>query len=124
MAEVRIAVSDIFKKDISSALQEGSSCSEAEPFALQVTDNSMEPEFSQGCIIIIDRSGIVRDGAFVFAKDNHDEYIFRRLRISEGRHYLEALHPNYASFEIQPQQIEGVITQRAGKRRSYHKWYD
>ncbi|WP_020395019.1 S24 family peptidase [Thiolinea disciformis] len=124
MAEVRIAVSDIFKKDISSALQEGSSCSEAEPFALQVTDNSMEPEFDQGCIIIIDRSGIVRDGAFVFAKDSHDEYIFRRLRIRDGRHYLEALNPSYASFEIQPQQVEGVITQRAGKRRSYHKWYD
>lgn len=124
MAEVRIAVSDIFKKDISSALQEGSSCSEAEPFALQVTDDSMEPEFAQGCIIIIDRSGIVRDGAFVFAKENHDEYIFRRLRISNGQHYLEALNPAYASFEIQPQQIEGVITQRAGKRRSYHKWYD
>ncbi|MFZ1386543.1 MAG: S24 family peptidase [Thiolinea sp.] len=118
--EIKITVEDSFKQ----AISEGSSCSESEPFALQVIDNSMEPEFEQGCIIIIDPTGIVRDGAFVFAKDNQDEYIFRRLRIQAGKHYLEALQPAYEAFEIRPEQIQGVITQRAGKRRSYHKWYD
>ena len=29
-------------------------CIEAEPFALRVTDDSMEPEFAAGCIIIVD----------------------------------------------------------------------
>ncbi len=118
--EIKITVDDSFKQNIS----EGSSCSESEPFALQVIDQSMEPEFEQGCIIIIDPTGIVRDGAFVFAKDNQDEYIFRRLRINAGRYYLEALQTQYPSFEIRPEQIQGIITQRAGKRRSYHKWYD
>ncbi|TXH77211.1 MAG: S24 family peptidase [Thiothrix sp.] len=119
--EIKITVEN---NNLQQQLSEGSSCSEAEPFALQVIDPSMEPEFEQGCIIIIDPSGIVRDGAFVFAKDNQDEYIFRRLRISAGRYYLEALQTQYPSFEIRPEQIQGVITQRAGKRRSYHKWYD
>lgn len=118
--EIKITVEDSFKHNIS----EGSSCSESEPFALQVIDNSMEPEFDQGCIIIIDPTGIVRDGAFVFAKDNQDEYIFRRLRINANKYYLEALQPEYESFEIRPEQIQGIISQRAGKRRSYHKWYD
>lgn len=118
--EIKITVDDSFKQNIS----EGSSCSESEPFALQVIDQSMEPEFEQGCIIIIDPTGIVRDGAFVFAKDNQDEYIFRRLRINAGHYYLEALQTQYPSFEIRPEQIQGIITQRAGKRRSYHKWYD
>lgn len=118
--EIKITVEDSFKQQIS----EGSSCSESEPFALQVLDSSMEPEFEQGCIIIIDPTGIVRDGAFVFAKDQQDEYIFRRLRITAGQYYLEALQPGYASFVIRPEHIEGIITQRAGKRRSYHKWYD
>lgn len=111
---------DAFTQNIS----EGSSCSESEPFALQVIDHSMEPEFEQGCIIIIDPTGIVRDGAYVFAKDAQDEYIFRRLSITSGRYYLEALQAAYERFEIQPEQIQGIITQRAGKRRSYHKWYD
>lgn len=118
--EIKITVDDSFKQNIS----EGSSCSESEPFALQVLDQSMEPEFEQGCIIIIDPTGIVREGAFVFAKDNQDEYIFRRLHINAGRYYLEALQTQYPSFEIRPEQIQGIITQRAGKRRSYHKWYD
>lgn len=109
---------------LTQSLSEGSSCSESEPFALQVLDQSMEPEFDQGCIIIIDPTGIVRDGAFVFAKDNQDEYIFRRLRMDAGKYYLEALQTEYPRFEIRPEQIQGVITQRAGKRRSYHKWYD
>lgn len=109
---------------LTQQLSEGSSCSESEPFALQVIDRSMEPEFEQGCIIIIDPTGLIRDGAFVFAKDNQDEYIFRRLRIIAGRYQLEALQSGYESFEIRPEQIQGIITQRAGKRRSYHKWYD
>lgn len=109
---------------INQSVGDGGSCAESEPFALQVTDDSMEPEFDRGCIIIVDPGGLLRDGAFVFAKDNQDEYIFRRLHIVDGKHYLEPLNPAYGTLEIQVGQIKGVISQRAGKRRSYHKWYD
>ena len=34
-----------------------SGCGASEPYALQVTDNSMEPEFPEGCIVLIDPSG-------------------------------------------------------------------
>ncbi|PID50217.1 MAG: hypothetical protein CR991_02725 [Proteobacteria bacterium] len=71
MAEVKIAVQDLFKSKLSDGNSNGGHCAEAEPFALQIIDGSMEPEFAQGCII-----------------------------------------------------IEGIITQRTGKRRAYHKWYD
>jgi SOS-response transcriptional repressor LexA len=85
----------------------------------------MEPEFAKGCVIVIDPTGIVRDRAYVFAIDNKDEYIFRQLRIIEGKYILVALHEDYEAIEINGmKQIIGVITQRAGKRRSYHKWYD
>ncbi|MGB1008888.1 MAG: S24 family peptidase [Thiolinea sp.] len=135
MSETRIPVAQIFKpgKDTQNQqpenfrqnLGDGGSCSEAEPFALQVTDDSMLPEFDPGCIIIIDPGGVVRDSCFVFAKDLKDEYIFRRLRIVKDKYYLEPLNSLYDSFEISGlDKIEGVITQRAGKRRAYHKWYD
>jgi SOS-response transcriptional repressor LexA len=132
MSETRINV-ETFKQNLNAVAQpdfkhnmgsEGS-CSENEPYALQVIDDSMEPEFAKGCIIVIDPTGIVRDGAYVFAVDDKDEYIFRQLRIIEGKYILTALHEDYEAFEISGmKQIIGVITQRAGKRRSYHKWYD
>lgn len=130
MSETRISV-ETFKQNLQPNFKRGGgmgelgSCAESEPYALQVIDDSMEPEFAKGCIIIIDPTGIVRDGAYVFAVDNKDEYIFRQLRIVDGKHILVALNANYPSLEISGMdRIEGVITQRAGRRRSYHKWYD
>lgn len=126
MQEVKIGVQQAFQQAAPTPdIGDAGSCSESEPFALQVIDDSMEPEFAKGCIIIIDPTGIVRDGVYVFAKDLKDEYIFRRLRLQDERYTLEPLNPAYESFDISGlDQIEGVITQRAGRRRSYHKRYD
>lgn len=124
MQETKISIQEAFTKDISQEISTGSSCSESEPFALQALDDSMEPEFATGCVIIIDPTGLANDGAYVFAKDNADEYIFRQLRIIDERYYLAPLNDLYETFEIKGiTQIEGVITQRAGKKRSYHKNY-
>jgi len=120
MNEVKIDIQDAFKRNMS----DGDGCSAAEPFALRTIDDSMEPEFKAGCIIIIDPGHVARDGSYVFAVDNKNEYIFRRLRIHNGRHFLEPINDIYDTIEIQFKQIEGVITQRAGKKRTYHKHYD
>jgi len=122
MPEVKISIQDAFKQNLS----DGSGCSEAEPFALQVLDDSMEPEFPTGCVIIIDPTGVVKDGSYVFAKDNKDEYIFRQVRTQGDKYVMVPLNDLYETFFLDNglSQIEGVITQRAGKRRSEHKWYD
>ena len=39
-----------------------SECGSSEPYALQVTDNSMEPEFPKDCIVIVDPSGTCKNG--------------------------------------------------------------
>lgn len=132
MAETHIPIAQIFKPGAPQNTEnptdhaiDGSGCAASEPFALSVTDDSMLPEFDPGCIIIVDPGGVVRDGAFVLAKDLRDEYIFRRLRIVDDNYYLEPLNDLYNSFQISSSDnILGVITQRAGKRRAYHKWYD
>jgi SOS-response transcriptional repressor LexA len=122
MSEVRIGLEDAFKQNMS----DGSSCSESEPFALQCIDNSMEPEFPVGCIIIIDPSAAIRDGSYVFAKDNQGEYIFRQVKIEQKDYYLVPLNQDYVSMQLDTglKQIDGIITQRAGKRRTEHKWYE
>ena len=126
MQEVRINIQDALKGEtFKQNMTDGSSCSESEPFALQVIDDSMEPEFDKDCIIIIDPTGIVRDGSYVFAKDLGDEYIFRQVFIKDDQYTLAPINDQYEPFEIPGlDYIEGVITQRAGKRRTYHKFYD
>ena len=83
----------------------------------------MEPEFYDGCIVIIDPAGLVEHGSFVFAS-YEGEYIFRQLHIINEEHLLRALNPGYPELKISGLgEIHGVIVQRAGKRRSEHKHY-
>lgn len=100
-------------------------CIEAEPFALRVVDDSMEPEFAAGCIIIVDPTGVAKDGAFVLA-EVEGEYIFRRLRRGDGGDRLVPLNRAYADVALDRRlaSVRGVVVQRAGVRRRYHKRYD
>ena len=99
-------------------------CIEAEPFALRVTDDSMEPEFAAGCIIIVDPTGVARDGAFVLAEID-GAYIFRRLERTDEGDRLVALADGYAPIALATglASVRGVVVQRAGARRKYHKRY-
>ncbi len=101
-------------------------CGSSEPFALQVIDNSMEPEFKKGCIIIIDPSGVVEHGSYVLAMVENG-YIFRQLVIEDGVHYLQPLHEDYLheKRQITLEAVTGVIVQQAGTRgrRSERKKY-
>ena len=99
-------------------------CANSEPFALRVLGDSMEPEFKDGSIIIIDSAAAVKSGCYVLAMVN-EEYIFRQL-IIEGDHYeLRALNKGYEPIEVTGiDAIRGVIVQRSGTRRKDHKHYD
>ena len=102
---------------------EASSCSKAEPFALQVLGDSMIPEFLNGVVIVIDPEGVVRDGAYVVATHN-DEFTFRQYRLHQGKHYLAPLNDLYETVEIAGLNvIKGVVVQQAGKRRKDRKFY-
>ncbi len=98
----------------------------SEPFALRVIGDSMEPEFKDGNIIIIDPDAVVSDGAYVFAVDgiDGDEYIFRQLRIEDEKHTLVPLNKNYPEIPISGlEQVHGVIIQGGGLRRGQRKSY-
>ena len=98
-------------------------CANSEPFALRVMGDSMEPEFRDGHIIIIDSAAKVASGCYVLAMLN-GEYIFRQLIIKNDRYLLRALNQGYDEIEISGvDAIHGVIVQRAGVRRREHKHY-
>jgi len=101
-------------------------CSSSEPFALQVTDNSMEPEFKRGCIIIIDPAGVIEHECYVMAEVENG-FIFRQLVIENNNYYLQPLHQDYMHEKrlIDINAIKGVIVQQASSkgRRSERKRY-
>jgi len=103
---------------------EASSCSKAEPFALQVLGDSMQPEFMDGVVIVVDPEGIIRDGCYVVALDLNDEYTFRQYREYNDKHYLVPLNDLYETEEFKgPTHIKGVVIQQAGKRRKDRRFY-
>jgi len=120
---------------------EPSTCTEAETFALQVLDDSMEPEFRDKCIIVVDPTGHATDGSYVLAQNPGsssikesaeseelvENFLFRQLRKNSNDEWeLHALNDAYEPQATTQNlsDILGVIVQRAGTRRRYHKRYD
>lgn len=98
-------------------------CSELEPYALRVLGDSMEPEFPDGCIVIVDPGYQPRDGAYVVVEYAGDVF-FRQLVFEGERRFLKPLNPKYGGFELTPPYtIRGGVVQRAGRRRAERKHY-
>lgn len=99
-------------------------CSSLEPYALRVVGDSMEPEFADGCVIIIDPGYAPRDGSYVVVEFAGDVF-FRQLVFEGERRFLRSLNPKYGGFElIPPYTIRGGVVQRAGRRRAQRKHYE
>ncbi len=102
----------------------GGGCSGSDPVALMVLGDSMEPEFMDGEIIVIELDGHVTDGSYVIAWHN-EEYIFRQVIKREVGWALHALNPKYPDSPIASlDEVKGVITlkKRPGSRKSV-KYY-
>ena len=98
-------------------------CGALEPYALRVLDDSMAPEFAEGCVIIIDPGHAPRDGSYVVV-DYAGDVFFRQLVFDGERRFLSPLNPQYGRFEITPPYtIRGGVVQQAGGRRSQRKHY-
>ncbi len=101
-------------------------CSGAESFALMVLGDSMEPEFVEGDIIIIEPEGLATEGSFVMAW-LADEWIFRQLARDAGGWKLRPLNPKYPSAPIPDLSvIKGVIIQKSkpGRRKAAKRYVD
>jgi DNA polymerase V len=103
-----------------------SSCDGKEIVALMVLGDSMEPEFKEGEIIVIEMGAPAMDGSFVIGTLN-DEPVFRQLqRDDRGGWRLHALNPAYPDEAIPGlATIKGVVThkRKPGSRKSV-KFYD
>ncbi len=106
------------------AVNEASNCASAEPYALMVLGDSMLPEFEEGEIIVVEPSGLVKDGSYVVAFVN-EEYIFRQVVQHPEGWMLKPLNPVYPNIPISDlDAVKGVvIMKKRPGRRSEQKRY-
>ncbi len=99
------------------------SCSSTALISLEVLDQSMEPEFPVGCVVVIDPSTEAKNGSYVLV-ENPLGMVMRQLWIRADRKYLKPLNENFHTVRITDTSIiKGVVVQRKGKRRADKKHY-
>ena len=106
--------------------EEVSNCASGEPFALMVLGDSMEPEFVERDIIVIEPEGLATDGSYVLAWLD-EEYIFRQLIRHGEKWLLRPLNPNYPAAEIPDLgAVRGVIIQKSkpGRRKAAKRYVE
>lgn len=105
-------------------INEASNCAGSEPYALMVLGDSMLPEFAEGEIIVVEPSGLVKDGSFVVAYVN-DEYIFRQIVKRDDGWMLKPLNPLYENIPVTGIEVARgvVIMKKRPGRRSEQKRY-
>lgn len=104
----------------------GSSCDDAEAFALMVLGDSMAPEFNEGEIVIIEPAGEAHDGSYVLANPR-GEWIFRQLRRAGTGWQLAPLNPAYEAVAIADLgSVRGVIIQKSipGRRKATKRYVE
>lgn len=87
----------------------------AHTFALRVTGDSMEPEFREGMIIIIEPEMDPQPGDYVIAKNGGEETTFKQLAKDGADWYLKPLNPRYPIKPLGDCRIIGVV--RAVEKR-------
>ena len=105
---------------------EQGTCTQSEPFALQVRGDSMAPEFSDGCIVIVDPSAAIENGCFVVANLESEGMVLRKLIVQNQSWTFTTLNSAEPEIAIAPgpDAIAGVVVQRSGSSREQHKRYD
>ncbi len=99
-------------------------CSYNELYPLQVLDDSMEPEFPEKCIVIIEPSQVCASGAFVVITVGEERWFRQFITDRDSNSKLVALKPGYPEIDLNgtEYQIEGIIVQRnIGREKKQYK---
>jgi len=100
-------------------------CAWREPYALQVLGDSMEPEFPDQCIVIIENAERCSDGMYIFVEVEGVRW-FRQYRVDEsGREWLIAVNDLYPEIDLTGLEwkVLGIVIQRNIRRKVKHYSY-
>jgi phage repressor protein C with HTH and peptisase S24 domain len=93
--------------------------------SMQVLGDSMEPEFPDRCIILIEPTEFCRSGMYVFAEVEGVRWFREYQRDSDGREWLIAQNDLYPEIGLSGLEwkVLGVIIQRNVRRKVKHYKY-
>jgi SOS-response transcriptional repressor LexA len=81
-------------------------------FALRVQGDSMEPEFPEGTLLIVDPGADWRSGCYVIAKNGDHEATFKQITRDGGVWYLKPVNPRYPVQQMPDTcEVIGVVVQ-------------
>jgi phage repressor protein C with HTH and peptisase S24 domain len=97
-------------------------CSYNELYALQVLDDSMEPEFPEKCVIVVEPSDVCATGAYVVAETHGERWFRQFISDGNGSKRLLALKEGYPEMQLieGEYKIIGVVVQRNLGRKVKH----
>lgn len=84
-------------------------------FALRVTGDSMEPDFTEGMLLVVEPELDPQPGDYVIAKNGSEETTFKQLTKDGGDWYLKPLNSRYPIKSLAGCTIIGVV--RAVEKR-------
>ncbi len=89
-------------------------------FALRVKDDSMEPEFVEGDVIIINPHIEARPGDFVIIRnEDNDEATFKQLKKYGHTVVLHPLNPKYEDIELKRGHGYRIVGKVVKKEKRY-----
>jgi len=102
-----------------------SGCATKEPYALQVLGDSMEPEFPDQCIVIIEPGNERIPDSYVFVEVEGVRWFRQYIKDENGVEWLIALNDLYPQIELTglDWKVLGLITQRNIRRQVKHYKY-
>ncbi|MBF0436974.1 MAG: LexA family transcriptional regulator [Magnetococcales bacterium] len=100
---------DDFKPEAKSWIPVAPKASER-AFALKVPDDSMEPEFREGEVIIIDPMMVGSHNQFLVAREGTNRPTFKRFIDHGGQKYLKPMNNRYPMIEVKGElKVCGVV---------------
>jgi len=99
-----------------------SECGSSEPYALQVIDNSMEPEFPDQCVVIIQPTEQCGSHDYVFIEVDGVRWFRQYIETPEGDKKLIADNDLYPEIDLNGLEFKilGIIVQRNVRRKIKH----
>lgn len=81
-------------------------------YALRVENDSMEPRFPAGAILIVEPEEEAKNGSFVIIRQNGSEATFKQLVIDGGQKFLKPLNDRYPIMPMRDDAVMcGVVKQ-------------
>ena len=110
--------------DNPKALFESACSTNSEPYALQNIGETMAPEFSENCIIIVDPGMPIHHQAYAII-DYKDELYFRQFIEQNNRQFMRCLNSSHPEIElIDDFEVRGcVVQQKQRKQKSLHYYF-